>query len=295
MFSSSPTPSLQGGRSPRRHLRRKPVQVSNLLLNGKLLWTVALAMTLFTSSCAQLDAMLATPTPLTATETPLPTATINWFPPSATPTLIALSTKAPTPEMRPGLGAEIITDDFSRASRWDLAASNEASADIKNNRLTLSVQSEVYMLSLRNDLVLSDYYAEITARPSLCRAEDSYGLLVRASASSYYRFALACNGTARAERVSGGTRLVLQQPLPSGDVPPGAPGQVRIGVWAVGREMRLFLNGRYQFAISDPSFPSGALGVFVRSVGDTAAVVSFSDLTVQSVNYVLPTPTLFVP
>ena len=258
----------------------------------KLIWIVS---TIFTSSCAQLDAILATPTPLTATETPLPTPTINWFPPSATPTLITLSTKAPTPEMRPGLGAEIITDDFSRASRWDIAASNEASADIKNNRLTLSVQSEVYMLSLRNDLVLADYYAEITARPSLCRAEDSYGLLIRASASNYYRFALSCNGTARAERVSGGTRLVLQQPLPSGDVPPGAPGQVRIGVWAVGREMRLFLNGRYQFTISDPSFPSGALGVFVRSVGETAAVVSFSDLQIQAVDYILPTPTLFVP
>ena len=79
--------------------------------------------------------------------------------------------------MRPGLGTEILTDDFSRASRWDIASSDEASAAIKNNRLTLSVQSEVYMLSLRNDLMLTDYYAEITARPSLCRNEDSYGLL----------------------------------------------------------------------------------------------------------------------
>lgn len=273
--------SLRGGRSP--------------LLFGRLIRAFALAMMILTSSCAQLDAILATPIPLTATETPLPTPTINWFPPSATPTLITLPTKAPTPEMRPGLGAEIITDDFSRASRWDIASSDEASAAIKNNRLTLSVQSEVYMLSLRNDLMLTDYYAEITARPSLCRAEDSYGLLIRASTSNYYRFALSCNGTARAERVSGGTRLILQQPLPSGDVPPGAPGQVRIGVWAVGREMRLFLNGRFQFTISDPSFPSGALGVFVRSVGETAAVVSFSDLSVQTVDYVLPTPTLFVP
>jgi len=252
-------------------------------------------MTWILTSCAQLDAMFATPTPLTSTETPLPTPTIIWFPPSATPTLAALSTKAPTPEMRPGLGSNLLTDDFSDRFVWDIASSNEASADIKNNRITLSVQSQVYMLSLRNDLVLADYYAEITARPSLCRADDTYGLLVRASASNYYRFALACNGTVRAERVSGGARLVLQQPLPSGDVPPGAPGQVRIGVWTVGREMRLFLNGRYQFTISDPSFPSGSLGVFVRSAGETAAVVSFSDLAIQTVAYVLPTPTLFVP
>lgn len=254
-----------------------------------------LAMTILLTSCSQLDAILATPIPLTPTETPLPTATINWFPPSATATLKNLSTKAPTPEMRPGLGDEILTDDFSDPFLWDIAASNEASADIKNNHLILSVQSQVYMLSLRQDLVLADYYAEITARPSLCRDEDNYGMLIRANASSYYRFVLACDGTVRAERISGGTRLILQQPLPSGDVPPGAPGEVRIGVWAVGREMRLFLNGRFQFSITDPSFPSGSIGVFVRSAGETPAVVSFSDLTIQTIDYILPTPTLFVP
>jgi len=245
----------------------------------------------FLTSCSTLDVWLATPLPPTQTETPLPTATINWFPASVTPTLQVLSTNPPTPEMRPGLGDEILTDDFSDPALWSLAASDQASADIKNNRLTLSVQSEVYMLSLRQDLVLDNYYAEITARPGLCRGEDTYGLLVRANAATYYRFALACNGTVRAERINFGTRLTLVQPLPSGDVPPGAPGEVRIGIWAVRKEMRLFLNGRFQFSIVDPSFPSGTIGVFVRSAGNTAAVVSFSDLNIQSVDYTPPTAT----
>ncbi|MHB8777265.1 MAG: hypothetical protein ACYC6R_05815 [Anaerolineales bacterium] len=248
-------------------------------------------MTWILTSCSTLDAWLATPLPPARTETPLPTATINWFPASVTPTLQFFSTKAPTPEMRPGLGDEILADDFSDPALWSLAASDQASADIKNNRLTLSTQSEVYMLSLRQDLVLDNYYAEITARPSLCRGEDTYGLLARASATTYYRFALACNGTVRAERINSGTRLILVQPLPSGDVPPGAPGEVRIGVWAVRKEMRLFLNGRFQFSIVDPSFPSGTIGVFVRSAGNTATVVSFSDLDIQSVDYTSPTAT----
>ena len=147
------------------------------------------------------------------------------------------------------------------------------------------------MTSLRRDTLLTDYYAEITAQPSLCRSEDSYGILVRANGGSYYRFALACNGTVRAERVSNSVRLVLQQPLPSGDVPPGAPGNVRIGVWAVGRELRLFLNGRFQFSIDDPSFPIGTIGVFVRSAGNTPVVVSFSDLVIQEVDYIIPIAT----
>ena len=238
-----------------------------------------------------MDAFLATNTPAPATETPAPTSTIIWFPPSATPTPQFLSTKAPTPEMRPGLGSDLLTDDFSNPFDWEIAASNDASSAIEDNRLTLAVQSEVYMTSLRRDTLLTDYYAEITAQPSLCKGDDSYGFLIRANGGSYYRFALACDGTVRAERVSNSVRLVLQQPLPSGDVPPGAPGTVRIGVWAVGRELRLFLNGRFQFSIDDPSFPIGTIGVFVRSAGNTPVVVSFSDLVIQEVDYIIPIAT----
>ena len=248
-------------------------------------------LTLLLAACANMDGLFTPYTPVPATETPAPTSTIVWFPPSATPTLQLLSTKAPTPEMRPGVGTEILTDDFSNPFDWDIASSDEASASINDNRLTLAAQSQVYMTSLRRGLFADDYYMELTAQPSLCRGEDSYGVLIRANGGSYYRFALACDGTVRAERVSNSVRLVLQQPLPSGDVPPGAPGTVRIGVWAVGRELRLFLNGRFQFSINDPSFPIGTIGVFVRSVGDTPVVVSFSDLVMQEVDYILPTAT----
>jgi hypothetical protein len=193
--------------------------------------------------------------------------------------------------MRPGLGADILTDGFSNPFDWELAASDEASVDIINGRLTLAAQSGIYMTSLRRDTLLTDYYAEITAQPSLCKADDSYGILVRANGGSYYRFALACNGTVRGERVNNSVRLVLQQPIPSGDVPPGAPGEVRIGVWVVANEMRLFLNGRFQFSIHDPSFPIGAIGFFVRAAGETPVVVSFSNLVIREVDYVLPTAT----
>jgi hypothetical protein len=237
----------------------------------------------FLAACSGAENWLATPTPISVTETPLPTATIVWFPPSATPTPQALSTKAPTPEMRPGLGDILLEDDFSDPSLWNVAASNQASAAVENNRLTIAVQSGVSMLSLRQDLFPNNYYAEVTARPSLCRGDDNYGVLVRASAASFYRFVLACNGTIRAERVLNGTRIVIQEPVPSADVPPGAPGEVRIGIWAFDRDIRIFLNGRYQFSISEPTLASGTIGFYVRSAGSTATVVSFSDLVVQEV------------
>jgi hypothetical protein len=193
--------------------------------------------------------------------------------------------------MRPGIGATTLTDDFSDSSLWDTATSDTASANVNGNRLNLSVESKVYIISLRHELTASDYYAEITARPGLCRDNDSYGLLLRANAMSYYRFSLTCNGSVFAERISVGTHELLQESLSSSDVPPGAPGEVRIGAWAVGPEMRLFLNGRYQFSVNNSSYPKGTIGVFVNSAGKTPVIVSFSHLTLQKVNYTPPTKT----
>jgi hypothetical protein len=190
-----------------------------------------------------------------------------------------------------GLEGVLATDDFSRSYTWDTASSDQGSASISRDRLTLAVQPGVYLVSLQRDLVLGNFYAEITARPSLCRGADEYGFLVRANAVTYYRFSLTCNGQVHAERVSLKERHDLQEPVPSGDVPTGAPGEVRVGVWAAGPELRLFLNGRFQFSISDLNLSSGTVGVFARAANDTPVTVAFSDLVVRSVDYVPPTRT----
>jgi hypothetical protein len=240
-------------------------------------------------ACIPVNLIEPTETPIpTRTETPTPT--IVWFPPSATSTQLQIPTPTGTPEMNPGVGRVLLEDDFSDEEVWDIATSESGSAAINRNRLTLAVQPGYYLASMRREFPLSDFYAEITARPSLCRGEDNYGLVVRGVGSSFYRFVLACNGMIRAERIAGGTRSPLQEPIPSGDAP-GAPGEVRMGIWAVGNELRLFLNGRYQFRVVDPSFPTGAIGVFVRAAGDTPVTITFSDLAVYEVDYTLPTKT----
>lgn len=251
--------------------------------------SLLLAMTLTIVACLPVDLAEPTETPV-PTETATATPTIVWFPPSATVTQLSVPTYTRTPDMSPGIGGITLKDDFSDDTVWDIAVSDNASASISRNQLTLVVKSGFYLASMRRELPLSDFYAEITARPSLCRGEDNYGLVVRGVGSSFYRFVLTCDGMIRAERISGGTRSPLQEPIPSGDAP-GAPGEVRMGIWAVGSEMRLFLNGRYQFTVVEPSFPSGALGVFVRSTGETPVTVTFSDLMVYRVDYTLPTKT----
>jgi hypothetical protein len=241
------------------------------------------------TSCLPMGPIELTATPV-PTATATPTATIVWFPPSATSTLLMVPTYTGTPEMSPGIGTRILSDNFSDNSPWDTAISDNASAAIGRNRLSLAVQPGYYLSSMRRELPLSDFYAEITARPSLCRGDDNYGVIARGVGSSFYRFVLTCNGEIRAERISGGTRLPIFDPVPSGDaVRP--PGEVRIGLWADGEEMRLFLNDRYQFSVRDPKFPIGAFGVFVRSNGKEPVSVTFSDFEVYDVSYILPTKT----
>jgi hypothetical protein len=191
-----------------------------------------------------------------------------------------------------GIGRVTLRENFPSSSKsvWDTATSDQGSATIAKNRITLTVQPGYYLSSMRRELPLTDFYAEITAHPSLCRGEDNYGIIVRGVGSSFYRFVLTCNRQIHAERISGGTRLSIYEPVGSGDAP-GAPGEVRIGMWVVGSEMRLFLNERFQFSVTEASFPIGAFGVYVRSTGETPVTVSFSEFVLHEVNYTQPTKT----
>ncbi len=251
-----------------------------LLFSGLLLLT----------ACLPLNSLAATQPPL-PTDTPLPTSTIVWFPPSATPTLEPLPTSTATPDMNPGIGASILKDDFTDSKAWDTVSSDQASAIIQNKHLILAVQPGVSIASLRRDVILKDFYAEITVDIGLCRTDDTYGLIIRANGNSFYRYSLNCYGMVQVERVKSGTRLLIANPSASGDAPLGAPGTVKIGLWAVGGEMRLFLNDRFQFTVNERTFPSGAFGVFVQSKGNSPVTITFSNFNVYEVNYIPPTLT----
>jgi hypothetical protein len=253
-----------------------------------LIFTLAAGLSL--TACAS-PAVANIPVDSTEAATALPAAaiaaspTIVWFPPSATPSPVTLATRIPTPEEKPGIGPISITDDFSSPTLWNTGSSAAGSAITSSNSLTLAVPALSYIYRLRNDLDLDNFYAEVTAHTSLCRGPDEYGFLVRASANTYYRFSLSCNGFMQLDRVKGGSRQILQPAIPSGDVPPGAPGEVVLGVWAAGSDLRFFLNGRYQFSVNDKNYLSGTLGVFALSSGNTPVTITFSDLVVYDVTY----------
>ncbi len=221
----------------------------------------------------------------TATATITPTATTVWFPPTETPSPVPTIERSPTPDLLPNFGASLLEDPFRSDAFWLTGAMGAGTIATGANELTLAVsQPNGYLFSFRNEPFFSDFYAEITASPSICAGLDEYGLLIRYnSPRDFYRFSLSCNGQTRLDKLLGGLPTAPQPWLVSPSVPTGAPSSSRLGVWAVGDELQFFINGDFQFAVRDYSLGGGMLGVFARSAGETALTVNFSDLVVYSV------------
>lgn len=222
-----------------------------------------------------------TATPRPPTPTPYLSPTVVWFPPTLTPTFSAISEPATaTPDYMPGLGRILYSDDFTEPENW----SDLGTDYVRDGRLTLVAADGVYLMSLNQELVVSDFYAEVIIHLNLCRSTDEYGLLVRAIPASYYRFSLNCNGEINADRITNRSRTPIKLPYPTLDAPRGSPSEVKVSLWAVGAEMRFFLNDIYQFSISDPVLTDGSIGFFVRASENSPITISFTDLVIRQVN-----------
>jgi hypothetical protein len=226
-----------------------------------------------------------TDTPTLPVPTDTPTPTIVWFPATATFTPFPTPIITPTMDVSPLAGELIFQDNFTDPTQWILGQTASTSIALGVDELTLALDNPgAYLYTLRQGIDLADYYLEITASPSICRGPDEYGLLLRVSpAEEFYRFSLTCDGQLRLDKYYAG-KASSPQPLSySGAVPPGAPSSSRLGVWASGKELRFYVNGEYQFTVNDPSITRGGLGLFIRSNGDNALTVSFSDLQVSDI------------
>lgn len=222
-----------------------------------------------------------TATPRPPSPTPFLSPTVVWFPPTSTPTPASQAEPATaTPDFMPGLGRTVYTDDFTDPENW----SDLGTDYIRDGRLTLAASNGVYLVSLNQELVISDFYAEVMIHLNLCRSTDEYGILVRAIPVSYYRFSLTCNGEINADRITNQSRTPLKLPFTTLDAPRGSPAEVKAAIWAVGREMRFFLNDIYQFGVSDPVLVGGSIGFFVRASENSPITISFSDLVIRDVS-----------
>ena len=226
--------------------------------------------------------------PPAPTEPPAPvatqTATIVWFPPTATYTPRPTAEVSPTANYHPGVGDVILQDDFSDPAVWSTSTDKDASVTVSNGRINLSLKDDhSYLISTRTSPVFTDFYAEITANPNLCHGEDEYGFILRDLEGDHYRLALSCDGRVKVDRFLNGSLSRQAGWLQNGMIPDLAPSSSRLAVWAAGSELRFFVNDFYLFSVTDTLLFKGTIGVFVHTSGVEDVSVSFSDLKVWEV------------
>jgi len=237
------------------------------------------------AACQPVEATLPSPTstPQLPTATLTSTPTIVWFPPTNTPTLRPTQPQTPTPDSRSSLVTLLYEDDFSDPAAWTTYETANSKVTIANDHITLALnQPEGLIYGFRTEPQLTDFYAELTASPNFCQAEDEYGLMVRVNGTrlNHYRLILTCDGRVSATRVVNNRGNVIMDWQTHPLVPTAFPRSTRLAVWAQGAEIRFFINDFLLFSVSDTIIPQGSLGVFVRANGGSAISVNFSDLQV---------------
>jgi hypothetical protein len=176
-------------------------------------------------------------------------------------------------------------DVFDSGEDWSLVSTSNTRVAVANGHLSLVLSNpRSYLFTTRQQPIVYDFYAEITASANLCSPADEYGLMVRISNSlDYYRFGLSCDGRARVDRLFRGAVNSIQPWEQQAVILGGFPGSNRLGVWAYQDEIRFFINDVLIYTIPDRVLGPGTFGVFVHTAGDSTISVNFSDLQIWQV------------
>lgn len=225
--------------------------------------------------------------PPSASDTPSPE-------PSATPTSTATTTPSPTAGPNdPRIGLDLnnpdYEDDFSVPGRWYNGFEDagvrlvfEGQAFAATDKLTDYII--FYSGSLRTD---QNFYAEIDMTIGPCSGRDAGGMAVRVSGADYdqsYVFEVSCNGQYRLRKFIDFSTvpLVLRNWTSSTAINQGPNATNRIGVFADGDELYLFVNGVLltENPIEDNDYPQGRYGIFASAVETPFLKVLFDNFAV---------------
>lgn len=221
---------------------------------------------------------------LTPTLTATLTSTPVWFPATATPTPLPTFPRTPTPDLRPFVGDLIVEEGFVDEEAWYQLAGNIGNISFSDQRINLAINEPPGMIyAFRETPILGDFYAEVTLQVNFCQGGDEYGLMVRVDSTrlDHFRYAIECDGEVKLTQISGSSAAILEPQRRDPAIPVGFPGEIRMGVWALGEEIRFFINDRYFFSIEDRVIGEGALGVYLRAREDNPISVSFSEIEVR--------------
>ncbi len=250
-----------------------------------------------------------TPTPLIATEAPpeptAPPATQepDNLPATETPvvveeTLIVQETVTPSatataslPDTDPArkLGNPTSVDPFDSYEKWAWPTGSDDFLKVNFNGGYMEMTGLTTLAGWRLPMISqqTNTYIELTVNSGACQGKDSYGIIFRVPVfkepTQGYLYEVTCDGYLRLWEWNGnakpkGEAEILINWKESMDIKSGANQVNRLGVMAVGKTLRIYMNGVPQGEVSDSTYPAGFFGTFVRSVTTSKYMVKFDEM-----------------
>ena len=217
--------------------------------------------------------------PTEPTDTPVPSATIQdeadvtETPEGEEGTPTATMTATPIlveGDPRGVLGDPTWVDDFVETEDWPLYDDSNVRFTLGEDDLLMTAYNPSFyngwMLTWRDAV---DSYFEITTEVEECSGRDSYGIMFRASSTNQgyigYLFGIGCDGTYILRSWDGESLTKIGDWTASELIRSGSNQTHRIGVWAEGTTLKLYIDGQEVTSITDGTHESGLFGVYIGS------------------------------
>jgi hypothetical protein len=177
----------------------------------------------------------------------------------------------PTPDTGLPAGDPDWRHTFSDGNGWPLYEDDHVGFAVEDGRAQLTAfNAESWDGWMLTWPVLSDFYLEaVFVTPDDCSGLDRYGLVFRQDDPEDefvgYLFGVSCDGRYGLRGWDGDGFDALTSWTASSLIP-DQPGQsFRLGVWAEGDTLRLYVDGRVLAEITDDSYEEGQFGLFVAA------------------------------
>jgi hypothetical protein len=219
--------------------------------------------------------------PPTETLIPTPTQAPTETPAaeeSPTPTPEEGTTPSPTPQgtqaaQDPNLptGNPAWRDTFDSGGNWPLYEDEHVQFEVESGKAVMTAINpdfyEGWMLTWPEP---TNFYLEGTFETGTCAGRDRYGLMTRSSAPSEsyvgYLFGVTCDGQYSLRTWDGEEFTQLISWTSSNFINQGTGKTNRLGFWAKGSRIILYVNGKKLTEIQDDTYDDGKFGLFIGSV-----------------------------
>ncbi|MBE0698530.1 MAG: hypothetical protein IH586_16560 [Anaerolineaceae bacterium] len=214
---------------------------------------------------SQVEAATATPVP--PTNTPNPTATTQPQGPTAT---------LPQGDPRSRLGAPKSTDPMDKENFWIWPTGSDqfSRAEFTNGTQVITSLDPKDGWRLANPLgrEFTNTYLEATFKTGACAGLDHYGIILRVPVirepDQGYLFSVSCDGRYSLRRWNGeilpkGEMKKLVEWTANSAINSGPNQTNRLGIFAVGKRLILYVNGKLLTEAQDSNYSSGYFGVLL--------------------------------